>query len=259
VFYLKKLIASFFQPLSILLMGVGIALFFYLRKDYKKTKIFLTLSLFWFTLISTNIFSNALLLPLEYQYPKLDSVKKDIKYILVLGSSHRSDHNIPINSQISKTGLVRLSEGIRLYKKSSHVKLIFSGYNGLRGDKNSHALIQKKTALSLGIDPSDMILQTKPKDTKEEAINVKKIIGHSKFILVTSASHMPRAMEIFHSIGLKPIAAPTNFISSKELPSVSFFSAGSIVHTQIAFHEYLGIIWHRIILAYNILINKREL
>ena len=37
------------------------------------------------------------------------------------------------------------------------------------------------------------------------------MIGREKFILVTSAAHMPRSMALFRKRGLQPIPAPADF------------------------------------------------
>ncbi len=47
-----------------------------------------------------------------------------------------------------------------------------------------------------------------PKDTEEEAAAVKQAIGDAPFLLVTSASHLPRAMIFFQQEGLNPLPAP---------------------------------------------------
>ena len=61
------------------------------------------------------------------------------------------------------------------YKNLENVKLIVSGYGGF--DKNSHAFMQERLAISLGVNPSDIIRLDSPKDTKEEAVETKKNIS----------------------------------------------------------------------------------
>jgi uncharacterized SAM-binding protein YcdF (DUF218 family) len=74
----------------------------------------------------------------------------------------------------------------------------------------------------------------------------KSLIGDEPFILVTSATHMPRAMMLFESLGLNPIPAPTNFYKTE---SNSFFIAPEVESfniSRIAIHEYIGILWSKI-------------
>jgi hypothetical protein len=70
--------------------------------------------------------------------------------------------------------------------------------------------MQKRLAISLGVSEADIITLDTPKDTKEEAIESKKIVDGKKLILVTTASHMKRASMLFKKEGLDIIESPTN-------------------------------------------------
>ena len=64
--------------------------------------------------------------------------------------------------------------------------------------------------------------------------------------MVTSTTHMPRSMKLFKSLGLNPIAAPTDY-NKKEFNSY-FISPdiGSLYRSKMAIHEYIGILWNMI-------------
>ncbi|MFW3372718.1 ElyC/SanA/YdcF family protein [Aliarcobacter butzleri] len=241
MFLLKKIISAFLLPVPIGIILLFLALFFLLRNSYKKAKIFLVLGFLWFALLSNQTISNMIISPLENAYSSLINAPKDIEYILVLGNGHKTNENFPITSELNTTAINRLVEGIRHYKNLQNAKLIVSGY--AYDDVNSHAQMQKKLALSLGVNEADIITLDTPKDTKEEAIETKKIVGNQKLILVTTASHMKRASMIFKKEGLNILQSPTNhkyFIST--YPS-SYFSAENIKKVELAFHEYLGIVY----------------
>jgi uncharacterized SAM-binding protein YcdF (DUF218 family) len=83
-----------------------------------------------------------------------------------------------------------------------------------------------------------------PKDTKEEAQAAKKLLKEKPFILVTSASHMKRAMDIFNKEGLHPVAAPTyHTASKKDFNAMDVFSYYSFTKSRAVFHETLGLLW----------------
>ncbi|SQI89181.1 membrane Protein [Klebsiella oxytoca] len=67
-----------------------------------------------------------------------------------------------------------------------------------------------RVAETLGVPRSEIIVLDKPKDTEEEAAAVKEAVGDAPFLLVTSASHLPRAMIFFRRAGLAPLPAPAN-------------------------------------------------
>lgn len=80
---------------------------------------------------------------------------------------------------------------------------------------------------------------------------IKKIVESERFILVTSACHMPRSIALFRKLGSHPIPAPTDHYLKKgqnEISLSSFFpDAGGFVMLESAFHEYLGLAWAKIV------------
>lgn len=240
MFTLKKIISAFLLPIPIGLFLLLIAFIYLMFDSYKKAKIFLFLGLSWFLLFSFQPFSNALLAPLENFHKSLLQTPK-VNYILVLGSGHKSDESLSITSQVKMVAINRLVEGIRHYKNLENAKLIVSGYGS--SDESSHALMQEKLAISLGVKQEDIIRLDTPKDTKEEVIEAKKIVGDNELILVTSASHMKRSFLLFEKEGLNVIASPTNHLAYEDDSYSAYFSAKNIRNCEMAIHEYLGLLY----------------
>ncbi|WP_417328625.1 ElyC/SanA/YdcF family protein [Halarcobacter sp.] len=244
LFTLKKLISAFLMPLSIGLTLFIIGLFYLLIQKQNRANFFIIIAFLWTALIAYSPFSNAMIQPLENKYPSYLKVDKSINYVLVLGSGHINNENLSDVSQLSKTALMRLSEGIRIYKELDDAKLILSGYKD--DQKLSNAQMMKNVALKFGVNEENIILHEKAKDTKEESSYTKETLEKEPFILVTSAAHMPRAMKIFEANWLNPIAAPTDYLSKNEGSYLSVPKASNLKKTESAMHEYLGIIWHTI-------------
>jgi len=243
LFTLKKLISAFLMPVPIGLLLLIIAFIFFMRNSNSKGKLFLFIGLAWFIAFSSQPIANALIKPLENSHKALLEVPK-VKYILVLGSSHNTNENLSITSQLRPVAVNRLSEGKRIYNLLEDSKIIVSGYSGF--DKNKHALMAKRFLEETGVKEDSIISMTKPVDTKMEAIEAKKIIGNEKFILVTSASHMKRSMLIFKKQGLNPIAAPTYHLGFTSFSYKELFSSFNLYKSTLAFHEYLGLAWGKI-------------
>lgn len=242
LFELKKLISIFLMPLSIglIFLFLGI-LFLYLKKD-KKAKLFLVFSFFWIFLTSYLPFSNLLLKPLENEYKAYLDVNPTIKYVMVLGHAHVTNSEISPHSQLSGSALMRLTEGIRIFKKLDNAKLIVSGYAG-DDDITPHAIISKNVAISMGVDENSIITFEKSKDTKEESIFAKELVKNEKLILVTSAFHMKRAVKLFKEENIDLIPAPTDFLAKEENDYLREPNSKELRKTELAFHEYLGIAW----------------
>lgn len=240
MFLFKKIVSAFLLPIPIGLFLLLLAFYFLLRNSYTKAKVFLTLGFLWFLLLSFQPISNAIINPLENSHKALLDIPK-VEYVLVLGSGHNTNENLSITSQLTNVALVRINEGIRIHKTLENSKIIFSGYKGF--DVNYHSFMSKKLAMSLGVNINSIIKLDKPVDTRQEAIEMKRIVGIKPFILVTSASHMKRSILLFKKLGLNPIAAPTYHLGYESKNYKAMFSSENLYKVKVAFHEYLGLIW----------------
>ena len=247
IFIIKKLISAFLLPIPITIMLLVLGIFFLLINSKGKAKFFILSSFVWLLLVSNQTVANALLKPLENSHKALLKTP-NVEYILVLGNGHTTNEELSITSQVNPTAINRLSEGIKHYKnlktQNKTIKLIVSGYSGY--DINTHAFMQEKLAITLGVQANDIIRLDEPKDTPQEALKTKEIVKDKEFILVTSASHMKRSMMLFKKLELNAIPAPTNYLSHEDKGFSSHFNASNIVKCEVAIHEYLGIAWGKI-------------
>ncbi len=258
MFILKKIISAFVYPLpiSLLLSFLGLYLLWFTAKQ-KAGKVFVSVGLLILTLFSYGVISDKLLISLERQYDTFDTkstsvVKKiedesTIKFVVVLGGGHTLDPELPLISQIGRNSLVRLIEGIRIYRTLPGAKLLLSGGGVL--DLNSVAEIMARVAREIGVPDRDIILESKSRDTRDEALFIKPIVGNEPFVLVTSASHIPRSMALFKKLGMDPIPAPIgHIVKYGHGPSVFsiFPRTGYIKKSELAIHEYLGLIWAKL-------------
>jgi uncharacterized SAM-binding protein YcdF (DUF218 family) len=106
-----------------------------------------------------------------------------------------------------------------------------------------------RVAMEIGVPENDIILESKSKDTKDQAKIIKSIIGSEPFVLVTSASHMPRSMAMFRKLGMSPIPSPIGHRvrGGQGLSPHSFFpGTGNLRKAELAVHEYLGLTWPKL-------------
>jgi uncharacterized SAM-binding protein YcdF (DUF218 family) len=160
------------------------------------------------------------------------------RWIVVLGSGYSTKRDVPANGRLDAAALVRLVEGIRLYRALPGCRLVFSG--GAAFDGVAQAEVMAEAARSLGVPSVDMVLESTSGDTQDEARLVHDIVHDDRLILVTSASHMPRSMRLFEKQGMRPIAAPAGFWSDRNTPLPS---SQNILHIDRAGHEYVGMLW----------------
>jgi len=257
MFELKKVFSSLLMPLpAFLIIGlVGLLLvMFTMRRGAGCLLIFAS-----FTGIFLSSFqpvANYLLMPMEREHKGFLPVEGSIDYVMVLGNGHVVDDDIPPTSELSRTALMRLSEGIRVLRMYPGAKLILSGYAG--GSEMSHARMLAKVALALGVAKSDIILLETAKDTWEEARQAAVFVANKRLVLVTSASHMSRALVEFNDAGLKPYPAPTNFLASDaEMQPWNKYRPGAqyLEWTETYWYETLGTWWQTL---RDVAINTHE-
>ena len=250
MFLFKKIFAPLFFPiplcLEILLLGVFLLWF---TKKQKAGKIVVSIGVGLIIIFGYGTIQDILLRSLENKYPSLIISQEvdDVKWVVVLGGGHTSDPKLPVTDQIAKSSLSRLVEGIRIHRNLPGSILILSGGGGF--DPVPNAKVMADVASVLGISENDIVLEPDSKDTKDEAVLVQKIVENEKFILVTSASHMPRSMALFKKLGMQPIPAPADHSIKQGQgigPGVFFPSSGNIGNAERVFYEYLGLAWAKL-------------
>jgi len=248
-FIVKKIIGFWILPLSICVLLLTAGLLILCLNKTKPFSRFQTLGkslsvsgLVLLILFSWNPISTELLRPIEQSFQSFNT-ETQVEYVVVLGNQVTSDESTPITSHLSSSATARLLEGIRIAKAQPDIKMIVSGYAG--DNSKSCAEVYADVAILLGISADRIIQLREPKDTKEEAIAVKKIVGDSQIALVTSASHMPRAHQYFTDQAVAVHAAPTFYLAKKSDEIDLRFNAQGLLKTERAIHEWLGFIWLR--------------
>jgi len=156
-----------------------------------------------------------------------------VKYIVVL--SGEPILNRPSVADRWGQGIFRLMEGIRLWREIPNASLVLSG----SGYSSADAMAE--LPLQLGVPKDAMIVKTGVWDTVDEVKAFKPIVGANPFALVTSAYHIPRAMELFRNEGTNPIACPCDFNNTLVWSYKSFIPyEDALVISRIALHEYYG-------------------
>ena len=191
-----------------------------------------TVSVFYicyFTNIPSDLF--------KYITIKTDIKKADVIVVLGAGSTKSG---LPC-----KTSLERAIKGILLYKDGYSKKIIFSGGTNNK-DIVPPAKAMANIAIKLGVKPSDIIVEDKSKTTYQNAIFTYSILkkeNYNSVLLVTSESHIKRALELFKKLGVKTYTAYYDeSLPSKDIGFKSkIFNFGilyKIIYENIALFDY---------------------
>jgi uncharacterized SAM-binding protein YcdF (DUF218 family) len=256
--FLSKLIPLLFYPLgaTCFLLFVALGLWWI---NSKWTPVTVGAALMILLLSSNAWTTNWLAQSLEWQnIPKTALPTADA--IVILGGATRSQAYPRPDVDLADSG-DRVWYGATLYRAGKAPKIIVSGGRiAWKGSGTPEAEDLTKLLVAMGVPPLDIIPESNSFNTRDNAVNVQKILKERDFkriLLVTSAMHMPRSMAIFKKIGIDAIAAPTDYrISQLELDEPNSQTEASILSflpsedclslTTQAIREYIGIFVYKL-------------
>jgi uncharacterized SAM-binding protein YcdF (DUF218 family) len=161
---------------------------------------------------SLQVSGSLLLRPLEIRFPVWRQAPNDhIVGIILLGGFHLDARLARQGFDIRSGMSERVMETVRLSDLYPEAKILYSG-----GGTEAHS--GKKILERLGVKSERIIIEDRSRSTAENA-RFSKIIAAPKrserWLLVTSAFHMPRAMGAFRAVGFPVEADPVDFQRSQ--------------------------------------------
>ncbi|MGO3916341.1 MAG: YdcF family protein [Pseudoalteromonas sp.] len=242
MFELKKIIGALIMPLPL----VGVLTLIFLIMALRGSKLAGTLGLLSITsllALCTPFVGQFIVAPhnqvaLHFEVKKHKSVDK----IVVLGCDIIPNSALAANSQLGNCAKSRLIEGLRLAYYYPQAQLIVSG-GGYGNATNSN--LMRQTAISLGINPKRIKQNPAAMDTADEAKFLAPKLVDFDVALVTSASHMPRASDLFYTQGVNVIPAATDFHDFSQWPGYKQFIPNADVLLAVTrhWHEVIGSAW----------------
>ena len=250
--FLSKLLPLFVYPLGFAcLLLVGAIAVFWKRPQIAGISIALALSVL---LLSSNYWiARGLVRSLEWQnIPASDFPRAAA--IVVLGGATKSALYPRPWVDLSEEG-DRVLYGAQLYRAGKAPLVILSGGRiAWRGRGAPESADMAEVIQTMGVPASAILQDSTSLNTYENGVNVRKVLKDKSIqgpiLLVTSAMHMPRSMAIFKHLGMKAIAAPTDFQITEpdEDQGVLAFllnllpDVDNLQRSTKALKEYLGLI-----------------
>lgn len=256
-FYLSKIFWFALNPFNMFFLLLFIA--FLLRKIGWK-RISTVMALFAsISIVTISIYpiGDHLLYPLESRFIKPDSLPENVKGIIVLGGSVELSTSNYWNSCQQNGNSERTIESFVLAQKLKDIPLIFTGGNGgFTKYKKSESDFAESLYIDLGLAKERIIVERKSRNTYENALFTKELLQSNnlqanslenkvdgKWILVTSASHMPRSVATFRKVGWDVIPYPVDFKSSPPGDRhINFHTEKNLKNLKYAIHEWIGMI-----------------
>ena len=201
-----------------------------------------------------------LLANLEQRFPPLIKPKTAAlpQQIVVLSGYGEDWPNLPITSALSPSTICRMVEGVRLYRLVPGTRITLSG-GVLREEFQPVSAMMAKFMGAMGIPTEDILVETRSTTTYENMLELKKLLGSDPFILVTSASHLKRAVAVAQKMSMHAIPAPACIRTLGIYPAgmtwkgwmqaaLQGFGAPDLqrlIDLQAVYHEHLGYLWYK--------------
>jgi uncharacterized SAM-binding protein YcdF (DUF218 family) len=103
---------------------------------------------------------------------------------------------------------------VDLYRQGYAPTLVLTGGNAkIFGAGSSEAVEMKRWAVRLGVPESATKIDPEARNTYENATGTKRLLGPASILLVSSASHLPRAVPVFTKQGFRVTPAACEYVS----------------------------------------------
>lgn len=150
---------------------------------------------------------------LESRYQPFDrTAASRFDAIVVLSGGVMGAGSLRPAAQLTGLSIQRTLCGADLFTEGLASRVVFSGGDGLIfGEGPKEAVEMKRLAIRLGVPEDAILLDDRARTTYENAVGVKRVLGQGSILLVTSASHIPRAVGLFRKQGFTVTPAPCNY------------------------------------------------
>ncbi len=251
-FVASKVFEFFFAPshLVIICLLIGALLCF---TRFRRAGAWLSLvSALLLVLMGIGPLGSFLIGPLEARFPQLGDNIEAPDGIIVLGGSVDEVLSAQRGHIVFTEAAQRLTTPIELKHRFPKARLVFTGGSGLlAGSGATEAEAVQGYWRAVGIDHGDALYEDRSRNTIENAEFTKALVQPKpgeRWLLVTSASHMPRSIGIFRKVGFPVIAYPVDFHTSGNLwrPRIPHSTSRGMLLTDLAAHEWIGLVINRL-------------
>lgn len=247
MFFVLSKLMNVFVILPKLFTAVGLlGLGLYLTRFAKVASILVSVGFLGIVICGVSPLGSLLLLPLEQRFPQFKPDQQEPVGIVVLGGSIDPDMSAARQLVVPVSGIDRVITAVKMARRYPRARIIYSGGTAnLVLDNAREADYAKSLFTDLGIEESRVTVERDSRNTHENAIYSRALADPKpgeKWLLVTSAFHMPRSMGLFRKAGfpVEPVPADWRTSGKVELSPVEF--PKGILQVYAACHEWAGLV-----------------
>ncbi len=203
------------------------------------------------TLLAICAFSplgNLLLYPLESRFPPWDAARGAPDGIIVLGGSIDADLSAAHGAAVVRSAADRIIAAAALAHRYPSARVIFSGGNpNLISNDAREADFAGAIFEGLGTSKARLMMERRSRNTQENAEFSKALAAPKsgeRWLLVTSAYHMPRSIGLFRKAGVNVEAYPVDWRVGQRAGLLAFstIALDGLGRTDVAIREWMGLV-----------------
>src|SRR5262245_64984165 len=214
-FTLAKTIGFFSAPSNVLIALALVGVLLMATRFARAGRRLAVFSVIAIAIVGWSPLGNAIILPLEERFPPWDASRGAPTGIICLGGALDTVVS-PVRGEVAlNEAAERMTAIAELARRFPNARIVLSGGSGrLIYDGATEAELAERLFLSFGIAKERILLEDKSRDTHENARFTKALVQPKpaqRWLLVTSAHHMPRSIGIFRAEGFAVEAFPVDY------------------------------------------------
>ncbi len=250
-FLLSKIVGFIAVPSNAIALICGLGLCLMPTRWRRKGVGLLTAGIAALLLVGYSPLSNVLLLALSERFPAWQHDGRDPDGIIVLGGAIDAEASAARGTVETNGSAERVIAALELARRFPRARIVYSGGTGnLIAGFVAEAPAMGRLFEHFGVSPERIVLESSSRTTDENARFTRELVTPEpgeRWLLVTSAYHMPRSVGVFRKAGFDVEPYPVDWRTRGWVDAWTPFSALSagLDRADAAAHEWGGLLVYR--------------
>ncbi len=249
-FVLSKVVWFVLSPVNLAILLALLAALLAFTRLARAARWLGVASLCFLALMAFSPLPRLVMWPLENRFPQQPAEKGPVTGIIILGGAI----GVARGDVVLTSAAARMTKAVELARLHPQAKIVFTG-----GAANLISPVTKTESdgasvlfEGLGLPRERILLEDKSRNTRENALFTKQLVDPKpgeRWLLVTSAWHMPRSMGVFRKAGFAVEAFPVDYLTEEkasEFVRVSGRAPRGLMIADDGFKEWVGLVAYRL-------------